>query len=99
MFADFWYMHADVIRNAFVFFLWTVALVAVTALVTWRLVLQAAHRQASETLKQKNVELTIRCQELTAVKAEQWREIERLTRVQNGAIGMANTMKELVLEK
>lgn len=98
MFADFWQIHADVIRNAFVLLVLVLSGSALTALVTWRLTLRHAYRQANATLKQRNVELTIENRGLRETNNRQWKEIERLTHVQSTAVAAARSVQEVAKE-
>lgn len=99
MFADFWQIHSDVIRNSFVLLVLVLAGATITALVTWRLVRARAYRDANQNIIQENVELRIRNDELRQIQASHLATIERLTVVQNGALGAARTVQELVSEK
>ena len=96
MFHDFWYMHADVIRNAFVLVVWVVAGAFTTVLITRWAYRRKAYREANQNIIQENVELRIRNQELRALQASHLATIERLTVVQNGAVSAARTVQELV---
>lgn len=98
MFADFLFIHADVIRNSVVLLLLTLGTVLVTVLVTWRLVLTKAHREASANLKQRNAELTVENKALREQNERQWKEIERLTHVQDTAVAAARSVQEAAKE-
>jgi len=99
MFADFWYMHADVIRNAIVLVLWVAAGVFITVLITRWVYRKKAFREANEHLLQECIELRIKNTELRAVLKEHLGTIERLTIVQGAAVGMARTVQAVVGEK
>ena len=95
MFRDFFFIHADVIRNSFVLLLLTLGTVLATALVTWRMVLTKAFREANQNIIQENVELRIRNQELRALQASHLATIVRLTVVQGVAVSSADAVKEI----
>jgi len=95
---DFWTIHSDVIRGAFVLLVWVLAGAALTALITWRLTLRHAYRQANATLKQRNVELTIENRGLRETNERQWKEIERLTHVQSTAVAAARSVQGVAKE-
>ena len=98
MFRDFMFMHADVIRNAFVLVVWVAAGAFATVLITQWAYRRKAYREANQNIIQENVELRIRNQELRALQASHLATIERLTVVQNGAVSAARTVQELVKE-
>lgn len=96
MLRDFFFIHADVFRNAFVmlcmFGLWSVV-EAIIIRVHYR---KRAIEEADEDLKQQVVEWRIRYKEARAEKADDRATIERLTQVQNTGVAAANAIKEAV---
>ena len=95
MFRDFMFMHADVIRNAFVLVVWVAAGAFTTVLVTRWAYRRKAYREANQNIIQENVELRIRNQELRALQASHLATIERLTVVQGVAVSSADAVKEI----
>jgi len=96
MFTDFFFIHADVLRNAFVLFLYTVMLVGATTLVVRWLYRKKAVAEASSYLKQKIAEVITREEEVKSLNERLFREIERLTRIQNTALAAAHSIEEAV---
>jgi hypothetical protein len=98
MFIDFWTMHADVIRNAFVLLTWMAVVMLATVLATRHVYRKKAIKEASEYLKQKNVELRIENRIFKETNGALLTTVERLTKVQNAAMGAANTIHEITSE-
>ena len=95
MFQDFFFIHSDVIRNAFVLVVWVSLVVFVAVLVTRFVYRKKAFREANQNIIQENVELRIRNQELRALQASHLATIERLTVVQGVAVSSADAVKEI----
>ena len=98
MLHDFWFIHADVIRNSIVLLILVGGGSFITILITRWVYRKKAYREADEHLKQKNVELRIELRAVKETNEKLLATIERLTRVQNAAVGAANTVHEIVKE-
>jgi hypothetical protein len=92
MLRDFFFIHADVLRNSFVLVSFTGITIAITLLVSRWTYRRKAIAEASAYLKQSIAEARIREDEVRAVNAKQWKEIERLTKVQNTAVAAARSV-------
>lgn len=98
MFADFFLIHADVIRNAAVLLIWVLSGSLLTVLITRWFYRKKAYREANAYIIQENVELRVALKELRSIQKDHLSTIERLTIVQNGAISAARSVQDLVNE-
>ena len=94
MLRDFFLVHADIMRNSFVLFLFTATAIGVTILITWQACRRKAIQDAREYLKQRIVESEVKDAALREYLDEFKETIERLTKDHNAAVGAARTIQE-----
>jgi hypothetical protein len=96
MFRDFFFVHADVLRNVFVLLVFTGGTVLLTLLVSRWTYRKKAITEASVYLKQSIAEARIERDAVKEVNAALLATIERLTHVQNTATAAARSVVEEV---
>ena len=97
MIHDFFFIHADVMRNCFVLILWKGGLLLGTTLVNrWRY-RKRAISEASVYLKQSISEARIERDAVRQTNVQLLATIERLTKVQGTAVAAARSISEEVV--